>query len=107
VKRAEITAALTSADNVFKTGKQSVSREIGSEKYPVGVTIAPELTFKDGTNTAVALHIADIQGTTLIKGVVWTAATLEQHFGILHSDMVREVNRFILKEFPKIAAGSK
>jgi hypothetical protein len=69
--------------------------------------MAPELTFKDGANSAVALHIGDIKGTTLIKGVVWTAATLEQHFGILHSDMVREVNRFVQKECPKIAAGTK
>jgi hypothetical protein len=107
VKRADITAALTSAGNVFTAGKQSVACEIGSEKYPVSVTMTPELTFRDGTNTAVALHIADIKGATLIKGVVWSAATLEQHFGILHSDMIREVNRFVQKECPKIAAGTK
>jgi len=107
VKRADIAAALTSADNVFKGGKQSVACEIGTEKYAVSVTMAPELTYKNGTNTAVALHIADIKVATLIKGVVWSAATLEQHFGILHSDMIREVNRFVQKECPKIAAGTK
>jgi hypothetical protein len=107
VKRADITGALTSPDNILKAGKQSVACEIGSEKYPVSVTMAPELTFKNGTNTAVALHIADIQGATLIKGVVWTAASLEQHFGILHGDMVREVNRFVQKECPKIAGTAK
>src|SRR5215470_7721380 len=70
-KRADITAALTSSDNVLKVGKQSVACEIGTEKYPVSVTMAPELTFKDGASTAVALHIDDIKGTTLNKGVVW------------------------------------
>jgi hypothetical protein len=107
VKRADIAAALTSADQVFNAGKQPVSCEIGSEKYPVSVTMAPELTFKNGTNTAVALHIDEIKGASLIKGVVWTAATLDQHFGILHGDMVREVNRFVQKECPKIVAGTK
>ena len=107
VKRADITAALTSADDVFKVGKQSIACEIGTEKYPVSVSMTPELTFKNGANTGVALHIDDIKGATLIKGVVWTAASLEQHFGILHSDMVREVNRFIQKECPKIAAGAQ
>jgi hypothetical protein len=84
-----------------------VACETGSEKYPVSVTMAPGLTFKDGTNRAVALHIAGIKGAALIKGAVWTAATLEQHFGILHGGMVREVNRFVQKECPKIAAGTK
>ncbi len=69
--------------------------------------MAPELTFKYGSTTAVSLHMENIQGAPLIKGVVWTAATLEQNFGILQSDMVREVNRFIKKECPKILGNAK
>ncbi len=69
--------------------------------------MAPELKFRDGSTTAVALHMDDIQGSPLIKGVVWTAATLEENFGILQNDMVREVNRFIKKECPKILGYAK
>ncbi len=102
VKRADIVAAVSTPENTFKINKQSVSCEIGTEKYPVSVTMAPELKMKDGAAKSVSLHMDDIKGATLIKGVVWTAATLEQNFGLLQGDMVREVNRFIQNQCPKI-----
>lgn len=106
-KRADLVAALTSKENMLKIGKQSIACEIGTEKYAITATMAPELSFKDGTNTAAALHMDDIKGATLIKGVVWTAAALEHHFGILEGDLVREVNRFVQKECPKIVSETK
>ena len=106
-KRADLVAALTSRDYTLKIGKQPVSCEIGTEKYTIRATLAPELTFKDGTNTRGALHMDDIEGSTLIKGVVWTAAALEQHFGLFEGDLVREVNRFVQKECPKIVGGAQ
>lgn len=106
-KRADLVSALTSPENTLKAAKQSVSCEIGSEKYPVSATVAPEMKFKDGSATNVSLHVDDIKGATLIKGVVWTAASLEKHFGILESDMIRGVNRFVQKDCPKIAGSAK
>ncbi|MGO8954950.1 MAG: hypothetical protein ACLPWS_18460 [Rhodomicrobium sp.] len=106
-KRADLVAALTSPENTLKISKQSVACEIGAEKYPISATLAPELKFNGGTNTAASLHVDDIKGATLIKGVVWTAAELEKHFGLLEGDLVREVNRFVQKECPKIAAEAK
>lgn len=107
VKRAAVVSAVSAPENIFKLDKQSVDCEIGSEKYPISATLAPELKFKDGATTAVALNINDIKGATLIKGVVWTAATLESTFGILEKDMIREVNKFISKECPRIMTDSK
>jgi hypothetical protein len=49
----------------------------------------------------------DIDGAVLIKGVVWTAAQLENNFGIFEKDLVREVNRFIQKECPKWVSPGK
>ena len=69
--------------------------------------MAPELTFKQGATTAVSLHMDNIHGAPLIKGVVWTAASLEENFGVLQKDMVREVNCFIKKECPKISRQPK
>ncbi len=109
VKRADLVNALTAPENTLKISKQAISCEIerSGEKYPISLTMAPELKFKDGKATGSALHMDDIQGATLIKGVVWTAATLEQNFGLLEGDMTREVNRFIQKECPKIASDAK
>jgi hypothetical protein len=102
IKRADIVAAVSQPVNTFKLSKQSIACEIGTEKYQISAAMAPQLKFKDGATTEVALNVSDIQGATLIKGIVWTAATLEKTFGILQGDMVREVNRFIKRECPRI-----
>ncbi|MFZ1107409.1 MAG: hypothetical protein WAN43_03530 [Rhodomicrobium sp.] len=107
VKRAAIVSAISAPEDTFKFDKQSVACEIGSEKYEIRATIAPELKFKDGATTAVSLHINNIEGAALIKGVVWTAATLESTFGILQKDLIREVNKFINKECPRMLSESK
>jgi hypothetical protein len=107
IKRADIIAAFTSPETKFKAGKQSVVCEIGTDRYPVSATLSPELQFKNGTNTAASLRMDDIKGAVLIKGVVWTTAQLERHFGIFEGDLVREVNRFVQKECPKFVSGAK
>ncbi len=106
-KRAAIVAAMAAPESAFKFDRQSVACEIGADKYPVSATMAPELKFKSGTATAVSLNMKDIHGAALIKGVVWTAATLESTFGILQGDLVREVNRFITRECPKFLGDPK
>lgn len=106
-KRSDLLAALTASESTFRFGKQRVSCEIGAEKYQISATMAPELKFKDGLATAVSLHMSDIHGAMLIRSVVWTAATLEESFGILQSDLIREVNKFIKKECPKFLATPK
>ncbi len=101
-KRADFVAALTSHEYTLKIGKQPVACEIGAEKYGIRATLAPKLEFKDGAVTHGAVHMDDIEGAALIKGVVWTAAALERNFGLFEGDLVREVNRFVQKECPKI-----
>ncbi len=107
IKRADIVAAFTSPEMKFKFSKQPFSCEIGTSKYPVSATLAPVLKLKDGTIVGASLRMDDIQGATLIKGVVWTASALERHLGVFEGDLVREVNRFVQKECPKIMGGPK
>jgi hypothetical protein len=106
-KRADLVAALTSPESTLKIGKQSVACEIGEEKYTIGGTLDPELVLKDGKVTHGAVHLDDIEGSVLIKGVVWTAAALERNFGLFESDLVREANRFMEIECPKLMSGAK
>lgn len=106
-KRPDILAAIGAQQSTFRLEKQAFACEVGAEKYQLQATLAPEIVFKNGAATSVSLHMADIQGSPLIKGVVWTAVKLEESFGILQKDMVREVNRFIKKECPKILDHTK
>jgi hypothetical protein len=107
LKRADIVAALSTHNGRLKMGKQSVACEIGEDRYPIKATAAPELKFKDGTDTEATLDVADIEGAPLIRGVVWTAAQLERHAGIFEKDLVREINKFIQKECPKFVEPAK
>jgi hypothetical protein len=107
IKRADVVAALTGARATFKPGKQSVACEVGSDKYPIRATVSPELEFKSGTVTAASLGIKNIEGAFLIQSAVWTAAKLENNFGIFEKDLVREVNRFVQKECPKWVSTAK
>lgn len=103
LKRADLVDAVTQPEFTLKVDQQPVDCEIerGEEKYPIKMTLAPELKFKDGKATTADLGVDNIEGTTLIKGVVWTAATLEQNFGLFEDDIVREVNKFIEQQCPK------
>lgn len=105
-KRADLVAALTSHEYTLKIGKQPVSCEVGADKYSISATLAPELTLKDGVIAQGSVHMDDIEGAALIKGVVWTAAALEKHFGLFEGDLVREANRFVQKECPKILSSA-
>ena len=106
-KRANLVAALTAHEYTLKIGKQPIACEIGAEKYSIRATLAPELAFKDGAVTHGSVHMDDIEGSALIKGVVWTAAALERNFGLFENDLVREVNRFVQKECPKIMSSAQ
>ena len=105
VKRADIAAALSGPEGKLKMSKQEVTCEIGENRYPIRATAAPELKFNNGSDVEASLHVQDIDGAPLIQGAVWTAAKLERHFGLFEKDLVREVNRFILKECPKFLTG--
>jgi hypothetical protein len=102
LKRADLVNALTSREYTFKFGKQRISCEIGEAKYAIRATVAPELKFKDGTAKSGKLQMSDIEGAALIKGVVWSAAALERNFGLFDSDLIRETNRFMQTECPKM-----
>jgi hypothetical protein len=102
LKRADLVAALTSHEYTFKFGKQHISCEIGEAKYAIRATVAPELKFKDGAAKSGKMQMSDIEGAALIKGVVWTAAALERNFGLFDSDLIRETNRFMQSECPKL-----
>ncbi len=106
-KRADLVAALTLHQYKLKIGKQPIACDIGEEKYSIRATLAPELEFKDGAVAHGGVHMNDIEGSALIKGAVWTAAALERNFGLFEGDLVREVNRFVQKECPKIMSSTQ
>lgn len=109
LKREALINAMSQPEYTLKVDQQPVNCEIerNAENYPITMTLAPELKFKDGKAVGADLGVDNIEGTTIIKGVVWTAATLEQNFGLFEDDLVREVNKFVEKQCPKRLATSQ
>ncbi|MBI1383533.1 MAG: hypothetical protein GC150_01285 [Rhizobiales bacterium] len=109
VAQAAIVEALTKASYELAIPKHEVACTIEGEgeATPVGLTLAPKITFKDGQASSVTLGVGDIVGPSLIQGVLWTAAKLESSLGMFQSEMASEVNEFIgekcAKRYPELA----
>jgi hypothetical protein len=103
VKRQEMIDALTKPEYEFKFPPQTVRCDIEREKevMNVSVALAPKFQFKGGKATKAWLGIGTIEAPTVVKGVIWSAAQLEDTFGIVHADLIREINTFVYERCPK------
>lgn len=96
-KRQDMLDALSKPQFEWKLPAHKVQCEVEREKeiVPVSVALTPRILFKDGKAATVWLGIGEIQAPAVVKGAIWTAAQLEDTFGVVHSDLVREINKFV------------
>ncbi len=106
-KRADILAAVTQPDYTLKLNGKSVACEVGEEEYDVSADITVDLAFKNGAVTAISLGGSDYEGPIWIARTLFSAWGMEKRYGAFQADMLREANRFIKKECPKVLAASK
>jgi hypothetical protein len=102
-KRQELVDALTKPEFELKLSKHAIKCEIERDKevMPISVALAPRFQFKGGKAVKAWLGIGEIQAPSVVKGAIWTAAQLEDTFGIVHGDLLREVNEFVHQRCPK------
>jgi hypothetical protein len=102
-KRQEMVDALTKPEYEFKLGTHTVRCDIEREQEVMKVTVAlaPKFQFKAGKAVKAWLGIGTIEAPTVVKGAIWTAAQLQDTFGIVHGDLLREVNKFVHERCPK------
>jgi len=105
-KRQDMLDALTKPAFELKMATHTLKCDIEREKEVVQITVAmaPKFQFKDGKAVKAWLGIGEIKGPAVVKGAIWTVAQLEDTFGIVHADLLREVNRFVHDRCPKRAA---
>jgi hypothetical protein len=103
VKRQDMLDALTKPQFELKVASHAIRCDVEREKevVPITVTMTPRIQFKDGKAAKVWLGIGEIQAPAVVKGAIWTAAQLEDTFGVVHSDLVKEINRFVNERCPK------
>ena len=104
-KRQEMVDALTKPEYELKLPAHAIRCDIerGSEVIPVSVSLAPKLQFKAGKAAKAWLGIGEIQAPAVVKGAIWTAAQLEDTFGIVHGELIKEINTFVYERCPKHA----
>ena len=102
-KRQDMLDALTKPDYEFKLGTHTVRCDVERDKevMKVSVALSPRFQFKEGKAVKAWLGIGTIEAPAVVKGAIWTAAQLEDTFGIVHGDLLREVNRFVHERCPK------
>jgi hypothetical protein len=103
VKRQDMLDALTKPQFELKVASHAIRCDVEREKevVPISVTMTPRIQFKDGKAAKVWLGIGEIQAPAVVKGAIWTAAQLEDTFGVVHSDLLKEINRFVYERCPK------
>ena len=101
--RQDVIDALSKPQHELKLAMHTVKCEVEREKevLNINVNLAPRIQFKDGKAMKAWLGVGEIQAPTVIKGAIWSAAQLEDTFGVVHSDLIKEINRFVYERCPK------
>lgn len=107
VKRADLLSALGPGEYQLTIPEHIAKCELeGSDEISVvTIALAPKLTLKDGVAQSLSMGVGKIEGPTLIKGAIWTAATIEEKLGLFQGQLVEEVNEFVQKKCAKRYGG--
>ena len=102
-KRQDIVDALTKPEYELKLDKHTVKCEVERDKEitPINISLAPKLQMKDGKVVKAWVGVGDIEAPAAVKGAIWTVAQMEDTFGIFHSDLVKDINKFVGEKCPK------
>ena len=102
-KRQSIVDALTKPDYELKLDPHTVKCEVEREKEltTINISLAPRLQMKDGKAVKAWLGVGNIEAPSAIKGVIWTVAQMEDTFGVFHSELIKDVNKFVYEKCPK------
>ncbi len=97
ISRRHIVKALTAPKYEFSVRRHNVKCKVETNQgaKPLTASLAPKLKFKNGQVRKIWIKLKDINGPEPLSSFVWTTAKLEDALGIFHSEMVRQVNKFV------------
>lgn len=95
--RRTIVAALTAPSFTLQLPQQTVDCQVEEDgkPAPVKAVLSPKLEFKDGHADKIWINLKEIEGPSMLKGLVWTTAKLEDTIGIFHKELIKEINKFV------------
>ncbi len=97
ISRRHIVKALTAPKYEFTVRRHNVKCMVETSQgtKPLTASLAPKLKFKNGRVRKIWIKLKNIDGPEPLSTFVWTTAKLEDTLGIFHSEMVRQVNKFV------------
>ncbi len=100
INRRDIVKALTKPKYEFTVRPHDVSCKVetSSGTKPLRATLAPKLKFEKGRAKKVWIKLKDIKGPEPLSSFVWTTAKLEDSIGIFHSEMIKQINKFVYQK---------
>lgn len=104
IDRALFTPALKEKSHKLKIPPQPVSCEIDNSgsRHLVTAKMGPVIEFENGKAKSVSLGLSDIDGTAMVRNVVWAAWKFESTFGYFQADFVKGVNEYITEHCPTL-----
>ncbi|MGE0697740.1 MAG: hypothetical protein AB7O57_01460 [Hyphomicrobiaceae bacterium] len=105
--RATIVSAVKDPKATLQFPDHTVKCVIEGEKEPTNVTatLAPKAEFEGGRVKKVWVNLKDVNGPSVVKGLAYTAAKLEDNVGVFHGALVKSLNHMIQEKCPRVAAG--
>lgn len=106
-KRDTVLASVTKPEHALELAPHTVKCEIERDKEitAINVALAPKIVFKNGKAEKAWLNVKTIEGPAVVKGAIWTAAQIEDNFGLFHGEIISEINEFLERKCPKAVAG--
>ena len=73
-----------------------------ADAYVLQMTMAPEVTFKDGQAANVKLNWSNIDAPLLVKGAIWSATTLDSAMNVMGGSAVTHINNFMFERCKEV-----
>lgn len=106
--RATIVSALNDDKATVQFPEHAVSCIIERDEGPshVTATLAPKAKLEGGKVKKVWVNLRSVEGPSVIKGLAFSAAKLEDKLGIFHRPLVKAINKLLHEKCPSVVAGN-
>jgi hypothetical protein len=97
LKRETLIKAMSEPKYEAVIDRHTVACEVQRQKgkAEIRLELAPKVTFQNGKAVVATLNWGKVDGSGLVKGVIWTAATADNALNVLEATVIEKVNEFV------------
>ncbi len=115
IDRSDLVKLASSAEATVKLKPHAIKclvdkkggQEDEKDAYVLKISLAPEVTFKNGKAASVKLNWSDVDAPTLLQGAIWSATTLDSAFNIMSGSAVAQIDEFMFQRCKEVGVEIK